>query len=61
MGDYGGINDGQCEYSFFTRCPEPEVEAVTFGQQGAWTYKYCADHARMAKEDRDNGWNCDNT
>ena len=45
MPDYGGANDGQCEYSFFDRCLELEVTTVHFGQQGGWKYKYCRKHA----------------
>jgi hypothetical protein len=56
--DYGGINDGQCEFSFFTRCPEQgELEEVTFGQFDTWTYLYCPDHATQAKEDKKKEWN----
>lgn len=50
--DYGGANDGQCEFSFFDRCPHPSVVEVTFGQQKAWTYKYCAKHALQAEQQK---------
>ena len=69
MADYGGANDGQCEYSFFTRCPElidPSRPPLTFGQQNGWTYRYCTDHyffVMERQEDADSdrrGDVCDN-
>jgi len=48
--DYGGVDDGTCEYSFLERCDEPAVESVTFGQFNGWTYKYCIKHANLMRE-----------
>ena len=54
--DFGGANDGQCEYSFFSRCPNdtvPEIGPLTFGQQHGWTYRYCPHHYQLLYEDSD--------
>lgn len=58
MPDYGGANDGQCEWSFFSRCTEDAVVTVTFGQHGGWTYNYCGKHgaAKMQEKLEDEEW-----
>ena len=41
MPDYGGVDDGRCEFSFFERCENRSTVRVRFGQQGGWEYAYC--------------------
>ena len=45
MPDYGGSNDGRCEFSWFERCTNRATVRVRFGQQGGWEYAYCDDCA----------------
>lgn len=52
MVDYGGVSDGQCEFSFFARCRENAVQVVTYGQQDGWTYNYCLEHAAWARAEK---------
>ena len=51
-GDFGGANDGQCEYSFLSRCPDTAVITLTYGQQSGWTYNYCGKHGLMMQRQK---------